>query len=178
MGSVHGSVLNRSYASHPCLTFGVLKHVYEARVERPPVFLSVQSWERKTKQRGFACTNFLRCVLGLRVLYKQNFWYIFWDVWKIDSNKYTILYGRWIIQCLRMWTGEWINAKRLFLLWCSGLLFLSPVNVPRQSQQRDIFTSIFLKISDLLSFLMRTEDCRPEGGSLQLMFKAPSSESR
>lgn len=172
------SVLNHSYGSHPCLTFWVLKHVYEARVERPQFFLVCQSQEGQTKKCGFACTHPLRRVLGLRVLYKQNFWYILRDVWKIDSNKYTILCGRWIIQCLRMWTGEWINAKRLFLLWCSSLLFLSLVNVPQQSQPRDVFTNIFLKISDLLSFLMRIENCRPEGGSSQLMFKAASSESR
>lgn len=119
------SVLNHSYGSHPCLTFWVLKHVYEARVERPQFFLVYQSQEGQTKKCGFACTHPLRCVLGLRVLYKQNFWYILQDVWKIDSNKYTILYGRWIIQCLRMWTGEWINAKRL-------LVFRSPFSFPSE----------------------------------------------
>lgn len=100
------SVLNHSYASHTRLTFRVLGHAYETRVEGPTLY-SVHKVKKETQRSmGLLVPSPLDIFLGWEFSVKKTSWYILWDVWKIDSNKYIILCGRWIIQCLRTWTGE------------------------------------------------------------------------
>lgn len=65
-----------------------------------------QSWEGKAGSVGLLVPSPLDTSLGWEFSVKNNFRYILWDVWKVDSNKYIISCGRWIIQCLRTWTGE------------------------------------------------------------------------
>lgn len=121
------SVLNHSYAACTRLTFGVLEHVYEARVETPTLFFQCTK-PRKAKKREFACTYSLRPVIGLRFLYKLNSWYILWDFWKIDSNKYIIFLWKMDNSVPKDVNWRINQSKETF---CS-LVFISPFSFPSE----------------------------------------------
>lgn len=124
------------------------------------VLVHLAKKKRQRKMLGFLCTYPIRHILGLRALWKENSWYILWEIWKRHSNKYIILYGWCVIESKNV---NWRINQSEETLYSLVLISLFSVSIEFSSAvpARGIFTSALLKISDLTgSREFRTAGCK------------------